>query len=132
MYVINFELCLVQFFEKYLFKRYVGMDRFFLYFKNIFLDDEVVWYWNEFLGVNIMKKFMKNVLKFVGFFREYINYCIRFIIIIFLNYCGFEFCYIVIVSGYRNEFLLFSYCYDILGIVDLLISWDSNILNYFG
>lgn len=132
MYATNSELCPVQSFEKYLSKRHAGTDRLFLHSKNIFSDDEAVWYRNEPLGVNTMKKFMKNVSKSAGLSREYTNHCIRSTTITLLNHCGFESRHIATVSGHRNESSLSSYCYDTSGTVDLLTSWDSNTSNHFG
>lgn len=60
-----------------------------------------LWYRNESLGINTLKK--KNE-KSAGFASEYINHCINFTISTLLNHSGFEPRYIATctVCGHRH------------------------------
>lgn len=57
------QLCPVQSFEKKISKRHAGTNRPFLHSKkNIFSDDEAVWYRNKPLGINTLeKKYEKHI-----------------------------------------------------------------------
>ena len=67
-------LCPVKSFEKYLSKRHAGNDRLFLYSKKNSSDNDPVWYRNEPLGVNTLRKFMKTISKSAVFSKEYTNH----------------------------------------------------------
>ena len=112
VYATDSVLCPVKSFEKYLSKRHAGTDRLFLHSKNNFSDNDPVWYRNEPLGVNTLRKFMKTISKSAGLSKEYTNHCIRSTTITLLNHCGFESRHIATVSGHRNTASLSSYCYD--------------------
>lgn len=52
---------------------------------------------------------MKRIFWEVKFLKCYINYLIRVMVVIILDKLGFEVRYIMVVSGYRNEFSIWSY-----------------------
>ncbi|KAK3083495.1 hypothetical protein FSP39_024187 [Pinctada imbricata] len=59
--------CPVILFEKYLSKRNKTSPRLFLHPKQSFTDEDEVWYRNEPIDVNAVKKFMKKLLKICRF-----------------------------------------------------------------
>lgn len=53
---------------------------------------------------------MKCIFKEVELLKIYINYLIWVIVVIILDKCGYEVCYIMVVSGYKSELSIWSYC----------------------
>lgn len=104
MYVIDDKNCclveLLQFFINKIDKNVISL--FNQYFRDVFMDVDK-WFFVKFFVKCILVNFFKEICIVVGVKKNYILYCLRVIFIIYFNDSGFEVCYIMFMSNYKNE-----------------------------
>jgi len=71
--------------------------------KDVYDDENEVWFEKKPLGVNIFGEMMSKISKAADLSKTYTNHSIRAICITVLNDSGFEGRHIVTISGHRSE-----------------------------
>ena len=80
--------------------------------KDVYDDENEVWFEKKPLGVNIFGEMMSKISKAADLSKTYTNHSIRAICITVLNDSGFKGRHIVTISGHRSEESIKKYCSD--------------------